>query len=195
MKFNMHLVKEIDDAVFDRLFEASFPYIDQDADGLNPTFFNHAQGYQAKRNHMIMAFRRWIFEPGGFVFAITANTSIVMLHAGQVINGVAVSYLTLLGPHDGNLGWIFDPAVYSHAEQWFANPNPLNTHRLCVHTAGSGSGYQFILKQFDKMFTVKGQHNPKITVTRHYLDREQIMQSFDYTSQEITWDFTPKTTD
>jgi hypothetical protein len=192
IKFSTFLVQEIDDALFDRLFAASFPHIDQDPDGLNPTFFNHAQGYPAKRNHMIMAYRRWIFEPGGFVFAIAANDEPVMLHAGQVINGVAVSYLTLLGPYMDSVSWVMNPGVYASVEQWFTQDNPLNTHQLCVHSSGQGSGYEFILAQFDRMFTKKGQHQARMTTKRHYLDRQQTMQTFDYTYQEITWDFSPE---
>lgn len=191
MKFSMYLVQTIDDALFDRLFAASRPHIDPDVDALNPTFFNHAQGYKAKRDHMLASYRSWLQAPNGFVFAIALNDEPVMLHAGQVVYERAVSYLTLLGPYNDSLSWIRNPAVYEHVEQWFSKPNPLNTHRLTVHTAGSGSGYNFIVDQFDNMFTPPARRGVKITATRHYLDQNQELQTFDYTSQEITWDFTP----
>lgn len=194
MKFSTYLIQEIDDELFDRLFEASRPHFDPDVDALNPTFFNWAQGYRAKRDHMLASYRSWLKELNGFVFAIAVNDEPVMLHAGQILYGRAVSYLTLLGPYDNSLSWIRNPAVYEHVEQWFSNPNPLNTHYLTVHTAGSGSGYDFIIDQFDSMFTPTARRGVKTSATRHYLDQNQEMQTFNYTSQEITWDFTPKVT-
>lgn len=180
----------IKNADFRRLFDSSRPFFDSDIDQLNPQFFLGARGYDQKLAASRAALNHFISLKNGFCFQIFKDDHLVMFYAGELVNNMALAYITLQGPDlTGKLHWTQEPGAYHAVRDYYSQENSLGLEGFIVHTNMQGSFYNLITSNFDQHLGVKGLAAEPVASVAHYLDSQGTPVAFDYPYQEITWKF------
>jgi hypothetical protein len=190
MTYRHQLDPVIKNADFKRLFDSSRPFFDPDIDQLNPQFFLGAQGYDQKLAASRSALNHFLSLKNGFCFQIFKDDYLVMFYAGELVDDMALAYITLQGPDlSGKLLWTQESGAYHAVRDYYSQDNPLNLKGFIVHTNMQGSFYNLITANFDRYLEVQGQAAEPVASVAHYLDAQGTPVAFDYPYQEITWKF------
>jgi len=190
MSYRHQLNPVIRNADFKRLFDSSRPFFDPDVDQLNPQFFLGARGYDKKLVASRSALDYFISLKNGFCFQIFKDDHLVMFYAGELVDDMALAYITLQGPDlSGKLLWTQEPGAYHAVRDYYSRDNPLGLKGFIVHTNMQGSFYNLMTANFDQHLGVQGQAAEPVASLAHYLDSQGTPVAFDYPYQEITWKF------
>jgi hypothetical protein len=188
MAVKIHSLTSPNIDTFDRLWAHSGPIIDPEPDVVRPEYFLGAVGTAAKRQHLLGIFDYWLERPGGFLLEIAIDDLPVMWITGEQQETLLVCYLALLGTgHDGTVNWIYSNAVYTAFREWILQQPTITTLRS--HSPGSGSVYDLITKTFDRRWGITCVRHPIQTQIAAYHDAPGQVISFNYTWQDLDWQF------
>lgn len=145
--FVFERITEIDEAVFNRLFDDSLPAMD--AGSYKWDLFPHITTEQQKRDHIRDNFISIPSQPNGILFQVKQDDRVLQYNCGTLKDGHLVWILGLIGKDiNGSKSFMY-AEDYHDAEALFWTQNNITSWEM--QTAGEGTSmHDHVIKIFDK---------------------------------------------